>query len=255
MKELSHYIYVNRPAIDQFSAALGIKERRRLAKVLSKVTVSLLGLKLETNREYIYVERPLHDRIEEIIAVLRSDGLLLTERPSSVHDAALEPGDRPIFCLEDVTAVKVFLPKHQTGRYIGNGDLSAWIAEPEPSELSADPQDYRGTVLILSQTSFDDEPYQIGISGCSALQALLNGHTGLGLILEPWMRVPAIGNYVFESPTRKLERIGGICSLPRRIRVLYRLRYMTDEQDFSHNGKPLRVCDLLAYPLFISSAQ
>ena len=51
----------------------------------------------------------------------------------------------------------------------------------------------------------------------------------------------------------RLKRFGAVTGEERNIISLYRMRYLTDEQMFERNGIPLRVCDLLAYPLFIAS--
>ena len=87
-------------------------------------------------------------------------------------------------------------------------------------------------------------------SGCSALQAIANAAAGLPLIDRS--QGEALGRDSYLHPTEKLVAIGGTIGDERNIECLYRLRYMTDEQCFSADGKQYRVNDILGYPIYLA---
>jgi hypothetical protein len=131
--------------------------------------------------------------------------------------------------------------------------IAVWISDPDPAAYSNKPYDWKGTFLYLMECHWDYQGFQTVFSGVSALQALVNQITGKNFLdyineeFEPYGRGRDL------HPIDKLKDCGGIVSEPRRIKSLYRKRYLTDEQVYQYEGERRRVNDLLAYPLYILS--
>jgi hypothetical protein len=89
-------------------------------------------------------------------------------------------------------------------------------------------------------------------SGCSALRFIVNAVSGKREDLRDNLGPESIGRDDPRHPVEKLSEIGGVKGEPRKIECLYTIRYMTDEQSFTHKGVVHRVHDILGYPLFVS---
>lgn len=252
MRNLEHYVYVNRHLVDEYASQLGIRDQRNISKVISKVSVSFTGPKFESNREYGFDDPPLQSKLEELLFQLTVRNLVATERPveMGVSNGNVQPTQ--VFCFESVTATKVTFLKPQIEQLPGVTEMAVWIADPDPAQLSSKPWAFEGTFLLLPQINFDNTRFEFVHSGCSALQAVMNGYEGKSVILGA--RGEPLGRGSYQHPIEKLAQIGGTATHPQRIRVLYRMRYITNEQCYTLDGKQHRVNDLLAYPLFIAAA-
>lgn len=129
-----------------------------------------------------------------------------------------------------------------------------WIADPSEESLksrSDDPYDFSGCFLYLITPLYDDVRTTTFYSGCSALQVISNLANG-----SPFITVDQnepLGRNDYAHPTDKLRSIGGIIIDRRPIDVLYKPRYMTDEQSYCKDGQVYRVHDLLGYPIYVSN--
>jgi hypothetical protein len=56
-----------------------------------------------------------------------------------------------------------------------------------------------------------------------------------------------------KHPIEKLKRLGAFVTEEQHLESLYYVRYITDEQVYSPKGFPVRVNDLVGYPIYISS--
>ncbi|WEK37182.1 MAG: hypothetical protein P0Y53_06690 [Candidatus Pseudobacter hemicellulosilyticus] len=167
------------------------------------------------------------------------------------------PWERTVqFFHEKVTATKLFFPKSNLAEIHGLHHLVVWVSEPEYSVLSerSEKWDVSGSFLYLIETLYDTGIYKGGfLSGCSALQALANIVTNSTPIIKS-MSPEFFGRHNNQHPIEKLESIGAVNIGERDIETIYRLRYMTDEQCFTHNDGILYRChDILGYPLFIDA--
>jgi len=141
-----------------------------------------------------------------------------------------------------------------------------WVSDPDFSLNSHERIYFAGSFLYLVEAHWDDLPFKTTHTGCSALQAVVNGIDGLHLTESP---VPAryreplltgnrnepFGRGSTNHPIEKLNQINALVSDTKRITTLYRLRYMTDEQCFHASDDRDRFHDILGYPLFISDAE
>ena len=250
---LIHYIYVNDELIDEYSSQLGFKEERTLVKVTKKASLSLSGPKLESNREYNYDDPNRHKKISRFVETLLAEDLVFLQRPNEMTLSYLSDNPQRAFGLEVIRATKVTFLKNHLAQLSCVREFAVWIADPDPSDLTTEKWKYRGTFLILPQLHFDVQTFHSVHSGCSALQAVVNGYQGKPLILgangEP------LGQGSYDHPVEKLRQLGAVVSPPQEIRVLYRIRYMSNEQCYMLNGVKYRANDLMAYPLFIAAEQ
>ena len=132
-------------------------------------------------------------------------------------------------------------------------NLAIWVAEPEPPATIPDSpyETIPRTFLYLTDARLDDGEFQTTHSGCSAPQAVANIATGKRIFEGDGGEHLGMGSYV--HPVSKLIGIGGVTNGElRTIQSLYRIRYITDEQRYTYNSKPLRTHDLLGYPLFVA---
>ena len=54
-------------------------------------------------------------------------------------------------------------------------------------------------------------------------------------------------------PIDKLAKLGGVVTDERWLESLYFVRYITDEQVYAPKGVPVRVNDIVGYPIYISA--
>jgi len=228
--------------------------------------LSITGPKLAAKHSGAPRELNLYERIELLESHLRESGDLRDGRPQSLSDLGYPTGPRYFF--EHTDAVKLIVPAPALAAAKGLSGLGLWISNPDFALGPSDRDYFRGSFLFLIEAHWDDLPFTHMMSGCSALQAVLNGISGTYLSTESasysGLRDPITRNFTrgepfgcgsHDHPIEKLQRIGAHASDRRRITSLYRLRYMTDEQCFSSSEGRDRFHDILGYPLYISDAQ
>jgi hypothetical protein len=247
---ITEYLFTNSELIDEYLSQLGIGDTRSLAKIQSKVSLSITGPRLESIRDHVNEPLPLHKKITHLTKALTKAGLLGRTRPTVMLQS---DNPEPRFVLETTAARKVIFAPEHFAKIPKLKEFAVWVADPDPADLTPEATwKYTGTFLLLTQLQFDDVRFQTVFSGCSALQAVVNGFRGDRLILGPDGEPLGRGSYV--HPVEKLRQMSVAVSEPREIQALYRLRYMTNEQCYTYDGREYRVNDLLAYPLFIAAA-
>jgi uncharacterized protein YcgL (UPF0745 family) len=188
--------------------------------------------------------------IDELKNNLMAAGKLRTVRPKTEKE--YEPNT---VISETILATKVIIPHWVLKTTVpGVRELAVWVADPSDESLAArsgSAYDFAGTFLYLVTPIYDAVAAVTLYSGCSALQVISNMTTGKSFIAldneEPF------GRRNYAHPTDKLRSIGGIIVDRRCVDVLYKPRYMNDEQCFTKDGKAYRVHDLLGYPLYIAN--
>jgi hypothetical protein len=217
-----------------------------------KMSASITGPAIESSRTTERVPLKAHEKIDLVQAFLETQGDLLYTRPETTSDQNFLP-DTPRFVLETMIATKVVLPLSATDRIKGLSSVAVWISDPDPKLYSDEPYDWRGTFVYLSELHWDNGGLSHFLSGVSALQVIVNLSTGKDFFdyikdeFEPFGRGRDL------HPVDKLKEIGGVVMDKRKVRSLYRIRYLSNEQTYNHNGQKRRVNDLLGYPLYISS--
>lgn len=153
------------------------------------------------------------------------------------------------FVEEICQATKLYFPSSTLSEIFGINHLNVWIAEPDSKDLSIDEYDFTGTFLYLIELLTDRGDYRSTISGCSALQVISNISQGKNFFALN--RAEPLGRQSTKHPIEKLQDLGAYVIDDRKIRTLYKKRYMTNEQRFDYEGKVYRCNDLLGYPLMI----
>ena len=248
---LTDYIFIDENSVDGYIEQIPvepIKERKQS----KKVSLSLTGPAVEMGEETSIRPFTTHEKIQRLIAFLRKANLLAERRPKEMPKHQT-PDHRP-FVLETMTAQKIIIPRRHLGNIDGLRGLAIWISEPSEEDFTDEPWKWHGTFLYLTEAHWDNKPYQEVWSGCSALQAIVNVVNGVQLVLPEPIGNEPFGRWCSDHPIVKLQALGGTVTSSRTITSLYRKRYITDEQCYTINGQERRVNDLLAYPLFISSA-
>jgi hypothetical protein len=189
--------------------------------------------------------------VAELTDRLKRNGKLATKRPTTLRE--YEP-DKLIS--ETVVATKVIIPHCILKTTVpGVRELAVWVADPSTDSLAqanATPYEFPGCFLYLVTPLYDDAEATTFFTGCSALQVISNLATGSPFITRNFDEPLGRNNYA--HPTDKLVSIGGIIIDRRPIDVLYKPRYMSDEQCFTKNEQNYRVHDLLGYPLYIANS-
>jgi hypothetical protein len=149
-------------------------------------------------------------------------------------------------------ATKVVLPASATNAVKGLSSVAIWISDPDPKLYSNEEYNWRGTFVYLSELHWDNGGLSHYLSGVSALQVIVNLSSGKDFfeIIEDEFEPFGRGRDL--HPIDKLKDIGGIVTDKRRVKSLYRIRYLTNEQTYNYEGQKRRVNDLLGYPVYIS---
>jgi hypothetical protein len=219
-------------------------------------------------REYVYIHHDLtrtvsvamglparrkrfrHEHLEALVRELDRAGLLTRARPNSIPEYKAKP-----FVIERLRATKVYFPPGLLTKALPSlRELVVWVSEPSPEALrGAGDRTWRydGTFLYVIGSFWQDQGPSSFLSGCSALQIIANVIQGEPF-LERNVQEP-FGRRSFLHPVEKLKRLGGLVMDVREYEILYRSRYMSDEQCFTDDNRVYRVHDLLAYPIFIAT--
>jgi hypothetical protein len=192
----------------------------------------------------------LHHQLETVCTHLRLAGDVAQLREALAYDGS---GSRvTLFVEETMVARKVIVPRKHLELVPGLRSIAVWISDPDPSHLSTVPFGSRATFVYLVESFWDAGELATVWSGCSALQAIANVVSGVPGMFLPLIGEP-LGRGSAEHPLDKLRILDVQVQPPRRIRSLYRIRYITDEQCFTLEDQEHRVNDLMGYPLYITA--
>lgn len=245
---MKKYIYINENLIESTYNQLPLKAKTEI-KTKGKFSIENLSPKIEIELERNRISASIEEKIDAIET--HHKNRIYYERPTHKNDKPDES-----FFLEKTIAKKYHIPIKHNFSFPDLKGLSVWISDPDPSIFSENSYEYRGTFLFLVETIYEDtnNSYCTTISGCSALQAIVNIATGKELFdNKNWGDEP-YGRWNHDHPGIKLGSIGAFTTgEARSIESLYMRRYITDEQSYFYKARKMRVNDLLAYPLYISS--
>jgi hypothetical protein len=186
------------------------------------------------------------DILDTVVEALRESCQLGAVRPETCTEYAASEAE---FVYEFISATKVILPVDI--RLVARGcpsELTVWVADPPPRPTEPkDPWDWWGSYLFLVEEIDPVGPRATHFtSGISALAEVVR-------FAQPMITDDSLWDLGRDSPAHPIEKLigfGGRPSLPRRIEVLYQMRYMTNEQG-GWSVSEGRVNDLLGYPLAI----
>lgn len=189
--------------------------------------------------------------VDRLTNALERAGKLSRVRPKTVEEA--ESGQ---LIYETVVATKVLFPHPVLQSTVPSiRELAVWVADPSNEAMAQrtdDEYDFSASFLYLLTPLYSNNEFSSFYSGCSALQVISNLIAGQPFLTRDWSEPLGRNNYL--HPIEKLKTIGGIAIDHRWIDVLYKPRYMTDEQCFVDADRTHRVHDLLAYPLYLGNS-
>jgi hypothetical protein len=247
--KLVDYKYIDHLRLDKFVEQIP-QSHTKSNKFNWKFALSLTGPSIEVGRGATTHTLSTHEKVKRLVDYLLKTGSLSYNRPLEL------PGGFPPssltehpFILETMAARKVILPSKYTESVNGLKGFAVWISDPAEKDLSASDFAFRGTFVYLTQMHWDNDGLAYLHTGCSALQAVINTANGEEL-KKPSYEEP-LGRGSADHPLVKLERLGAVITDTRIITSLYTVRYMTDEQCYTINGRVFRVNDLLGYPIYI----
>lgn len=189
------------------------------------------------------------DKVAFLLHEARLLTVLFTIRPKHIADPVSPRGH---LVHETCEATPLTLSGAAIAPSRGIDSLRLWISDPDPADLARAAGKPSGSMLLLCEVRFDNLTTSYVQPGCSALRFVVNGITGRRLLDNSG---PALhGGDDPAHPIDALLALGAVRGEPRRIETLYRIRYMTSEQGYLHDGAQRRMHDILGYPLFIAAA-
>lgn len=240
---LRNFLYVNEPVIDSYVEQMGgmpAKKRQKRA-----IGGSLAGPKADWSIEETGDEHSVEAKIRHLYTRLCELNLLTAKRPASTPKVPVQP---PPIVYEKCHARLFLLPIAGVLAEIGVKALRLWVSQPHPKDFNDDPFEWRGSYLILTELHLDNQGFMSTISGCSALRFVANAAADELLFKRDGEEI--LGRWDQRHLTDKLIGLGAHPMELRQIEVMYRIRYMTNEQWYHDDRR--RVHDILGYPLFIS---
>jgi hypothetical protein len=211
--------------------------------------VSFLGAKAE-----IQATPPLSvstaRKVRRLEAHLEKNGLINRSRPRRTPRDILN-GSQYWWVKETFIARRLVLPTPALLEKFGVAALVVWISDPKRAPKPKDDWDWTGSFLYLPTVHFEDGKTTAFLSGCSALQFVVNAAQDRPLLAPDWDE--PFGRTTNEHPIQKLSKLGAFVTEERKLESLYYVRYITDEQLYSPNGSEVRVNDIVGYPIYIAA--
>jgi hypothetical protein len=241
------YLYVDWRRADDYLAQLNATEPHKQRRNLLRLKLPIA--QYEAEETVAATRRDPHAVATTLLAALDRAALIAYMRPTSASDAF----SKACFTLERTIATKYIIPSH------GKPDMVLWMSDP-PSDAMAGGEKWKvspACFLYLIESCWDDDaPYRSHLSPLSALQVLVTKAAeefGVAYPFDLWADKydEPFGRSFAAHPADKLGLLGIQASGTQIIDVLYRKRYLSDEQLALHDGMEVRAYDLLAYPIFI----
>nr|WP_281720918.1 hypothetical protein [Nitrosomonas nitrosa] len=254
--ELKEYIFVDRPRLRAYSEQIRGPRSEELVPAWD-LNVSVAGPSLTSRRSYSVREFTDHERVEILIAHLRKHKLVTFSEPSARADA------KTPFAFESIPARRVILDAHAFAALGELKEIAVWVAPPPGEALDHSGFTTSAFLYLVEAYWRSDDVCQTTYSGYSALNMILRELAetdALRNVPLPLLRgrkqaeslTPTKDDYLYDvSPLDALSKIGAQIDSERHIEVLYRKRYMSDEESFVDDNGRHRCRDLFAYPIFI----
>lgn len=250
MINLDTFIYLDSLQIKMYLDQLPESKKTKI-KLKATFGLSITGPKAEITAEEETKTLNLYEQVLLLEKLFKDQKMVASKRPKSMAETE---GRKPLFVHEKINATKLIFPKDKTDKLNGLKDIVVWVSEPDPRHLGNENDwEFTGTFLYLLETVGDFGDYTRVVSGYSALLALCNLAHGHDFFDSSFNKKDeeTLGRWNYIHPIEKLKSLGAIVTGTRKIDTLYRCRYFTDEQSYTYNGEKYRVCDLLAYPIYI----
>lgn len=230
--------------LDQIPTCFSIVEDLKL-----KFGVGLKTAKIEFQPTQ-FRDRSTIKRIRKLESYLARNGLINRNRPRRMPHR-IEGNKGYWWVKETFNARKVILPTPALLDRLGVIALTMWISDPKRAPRPRDEWDWTSSFLYLPTIHYEGGKFDTCVSGCSALQFVVNAARNKPLLLrDPYER---LGRNNVAHPIAKLASLGAIVSDEQRMESLYYVRYITDEQTYSRNGVETRVNDVVGYLIYVAS--
>lgn len=247
-KNLRNLVLVDEPQIDKilgqlpnsFSILESLKATFGVSIKIAKFEIQTTSLK---NSGAI-------KKIRRLESYLERNGLVNKSRPRRTPHAVVN-GSQYWWVKETFTARKVIIPSPVLLKNYGVLALTVWISDPKRAPKPKNEWDWTGSFLYLPTIHYEDGKTATCLSGCSALQFIVNAVSDRPLLTRDWNE--PFGRNSNKHPIEKLSQLGAFVSEERRLESLYYVRYITDEQAYSREGSEVRVNDIVGYPIYISA--
>jgi hypothetical protein len=230
--------------IQQLPITYGLVEN-----LTAKLGISIKGPNLNIEPKS-FAELTTIKKIRRLESYLRRNNIINYNRPRRMPHNNL--GESSYWWVkESFLARKIIIPTPELLKKFGVLALTVWVSDPKPAPKPRHPHDWTGSFLYLPTVQFDSGSTFAAVSGCSALQFIVNVAKDKPLLNRDWKEPFGRGNR--QHPIQKLADLGAFVSDERRLESLYFVRYITDEQVYVSNGAPVRTNDLVGYPIYISA--
>jgi hypothetical protein len=245
---LKDFVFIDGPRLErliaQVPSMLSIFEDAK-----AEFGISLIAAKASVKDVGDTGPRSSMRKIRKLERYLTDEGLLNTARPTRMPHG-LYDANQMWWVKETFRARRVMVPTPDLDKSLGLKHLDVWISDPVQCESSTDEWDWTGSFLYLPTVHFDTQSTYGVISGCSALQFVMNAAKGRNLY-ECDFQEP-LGRRNCSHPVEKLANLGAIVSDSRQLQSLYYVRYITNEQVYAPSGVEQRVNDIVGYPIYIA---
>ena len=189
-------------------------------------------------------------KIRRLENYLDRNRLLNRSRPRRTPRAVVN-GSQYWWVKETFIARKVIIPTPVLLEKFGVLALTVWVSDPKRAPKPKDEWDWTGSFLFLPTIHYEDGKTATCLSGCSALQFIVNAASDRPLFTRDWNE--PFGRNSNKHPIEKLSQLGAFVSEERKLESLYYVRYITNEQTYSRDGSEVRVNDIVGYPIYISA--
>jgi hypothetical protein len=194
-------------------------------------------------------KQTLANKIKRLEAYLERNGFINDTRPRRMLPHS--DGSQYWWVKESFIARKVVIPAPALLEKLGILALTVWVSDPKPAPKPKDEWDWTGSFLFLPTVHYESGKTSTCLSGCSALQFIVNAAQDRPLFTPNWEE--PFGRNSHKHPIEKLAELGAFVSEQRRLQSLYYVRYITNEQAYLSKGSEVRVNDVVGYPIYISA--
>ena len=250
---LLDYLFVDHTRLKDYLHQMG--KYSEIKKVLSwEIGVSTTGPSIKLGQNPQVSEFNVHKAILTLIKYLRKNKLLSEIRPEYEYDDMVGQD----FVLEDMYARKIIFPVPPNSRVANLSEIVVWWSPPiethAEEEVPKSAYHCKGTFLYLLESHWKpDEKYSGVFSSLTALSMMIS-ELEEALIL-PTGSKEKLG-WAKENklhPLDHIRRFNAHIQEPRKIRSLYRKRYISNDQFYDTEKGRRRSFDLFAYPIFIAA--
>lgn len=261
LMELRRFTVLNTVLIESLARQLHLPvdvDRTSKQKLAADARLMSAGLSSEKRQKALPPEDPR--LIPPIVGALRESGQLRAYRPDRTSEFWNSDGDWYVY--EETIATPVTLPLREIlpAEQGVPQALTVWVLDPvDPRDEPAGPWDWLGSyVFIVQELGEWSWPARTHISGISALRLVVEGiGQQMPLTREAIYRLAGgedvYGRWFDATPLQKLQQAGGRVLRPRKIETVYKIVYMTNEQQVPGGDETYgRINDILAYPLYIA---